>query len=77
MDSIFDVNRFSSVSRPSQRFMINGNEDICGSVVPEEVSEEVVVQQPKPELRKIKRNRTPKNFGLEFQFYLIEGTMDE
>ncbi|GKA00986.1 hypothetical protein Tco_0673651 [Tanacetum coccineum] len=29
------------------------------------------------ELRKIKRNRTLKNFGLEFQFYLIEGTMDE
>ncbi|GJR58181.1 hypothetical protein Tco_1500343 [Tanacetum coccineum] len=24
-----------------------------------------------------KRNMTPKNFGLEFQLYLIEGTRDE
>ncbi|GJX54943.1 zinc finger, CCHC-type containing protein [Tanacetum coccineum] len=46
------------------------------NVVPEEVTEEVV-QQPEPELRKSKRNRTPKNFGLEFQLYLIEGTRDE
>ncbi|GJW83824.1 zinc finger, CCHC-type containing protein [Tanacetum coccineum] len=45
-------------------------------VVPEEVTKEVV-QQPKPELRKSKRNRTPKNFGPEFQLYLIEGTRDE
>ncbi|GJZ83038.1 zinc finger, CCHC-type containing protein [Tanacetum coccineum] len=29
------------------------------------------------ELRKGKRNRTPKNFGPEFQLYLIEGTRDE
>ncbi|GJW35407.1 zinc finger, CCHC-type containing protein [Tanacetum coccineum] len=36
-----------------------------------------VVQQPEPELRKSKRNRTPKNFGPEFQLYLIEGTTDE
>ncbi|GJX88235.1 zinc finger, CCHC-type containing protein, partial [Tanacetum coccineum] len=33
--------------------------------------------QPEPELRKSKRNKTPKNFGLEFQLYLIEGTKDE
>ncbi|GKB92895.1 zinc finger, CCHC-type containing protein [Tanacetum coccineum] len=50
--------------------------DIGGSVVPEEVTEEVV-QQPKPELIKSKRNRTPKNFRPEFQLYLIEGTRDE
>ncbi|GKD81365.1 zinc finger, CCHC-type containing protein [Tanacetum coccineum] len=43
----------------------NGNEDIGGLVVPEEVTEEVV-QQPEPELRKSKRNRTPNNFGPEF-----------
>ncbi|GKC93391.1 hypothetical protein Tco_1158833 [Tanacetum coccineum] len=67
--------RLSSVPRPSLR-ILNGTEDIGGSVVPEEVTEEVV-QQPKPELRKSKRNRTPKNFGPEFQLYLIEGTMDE
>ncbi|GJW70894.1 zinc finger, CCHC-type containing protein [Tanacetum coccineum] len=63
--------RFSSVPRPSLRIP-NGTEDIGGSVVPEEV-----VQQPEPELRKSKRNRTPKDFGPEFQLYLIEGTRDE
>ncbi|GKA67814.1 hypothetical protein Tco_0767731 [Tanacetum coccineum] len=73
---IFDENRFSLVPRPSQRFMINGTEDIGGSVVPKEVTEEVV-QQPELELRKRKRNRTPKNFGPEFQLYLIKGTRDE
>ncbi|GJU94206.1 zinc finger, CCHC-type containing protein [Tanacetum coccineum] len=74
-DVIFDENRFSSVPRPSLRIP-NGTEDIGGSVVPEEVTEEVV-QQPEPELRKSKRNRTPKDFGPEFQLYLIEGTRDE
>ncbi|GJU27572.1 retrovirus-related pol polyprotein from transposon TNT 1-94 [Tanacetum coccineum] len=53
--------------------MINRTEDIDDSMVPEKVSEEVVVQQPEPELK----NRTPKNFGSEFQLYLIEGTSDE
>ncbi|GKA90844.1 zinc finger, CCHC-type containing protein [Tanacetum coccineum] len=53
-----------------------GTEDIGVSVVPEEVIEEVV-QQPESELRKSKRNRTPKNFRHEFQLYLIEGTRDE
>ncbi|GKC15579.1 hypothetical protein Tco_1012361 [Tanacetum coccineum] len=74
-DSIFYENRFSSVPRPSLRIP-NGTEDIGGSVVPEEVTEEVV-QQPEPELRKSKRNRTPKAFGPGFQLYLIEGTRDE
>ncbi|GJS90724.1 putative ribonuclease H-like domain-containing protein [Tanacetum coccineum] len=64
-DAIFDENRFSSVPRPSLRIP-NGTEDIGGSVVPKEVTEEVV-QQPEPELRKSKRNRTPKDFGPEFQ----------
>nr|GEV65377.1 zinc finger, CCHC-type [Tanacetum cinerariifolium] len=71
MDAIFDENRFSSVSRPSLRIP-NGTEDISGLVVPEEV-----VQQLELELRKSKMNRTPTNFGPEFQLYLIEGTMDE
>ncbi|GJW51868.1 zinc finger, CCHC-type containing protein [Tanacetum coccineum] len=70
-DAIFDENRFSSVPRPSLGIP-NGTEDIGGSVVPEEV-----VQQPEPELRTSKRNRNPKNFGPEFQLYLIEGTQDE
>ncbi|GJS38510.1 zinc finger, CCHC-type containing protein [Tanacetum coccineum] len=53
-----------------------GTEDIGGSVVLKKVTEEVV-QQPEPELKKSKRNKTPKDFGPEFQLYLIEGTRDE
>ncbi|GKC61564.1 zinc finger, CCHC-type containing protein, partial [Tanacetum coccineum] len=74
-DAIFDENRFSSVPRPSLRIP-NGTEDIGDSVVPEEVTKEVV-QQPEPELRKSKRNRTLKDFRPEFQLYLVEGTRDE
>ncbi|GJR28147.1 zinc finger, CCHC-type containing protein, partial [Tanacetum coccineum] len=70
-DVIFDDNRLSLVPIPSLRIS-NGTEDIGGSVVPEEV-----VQQPEPELRKTKWNRTPKIFGSEFQLYLIKGTRDE
>ncbi|GKC54009.1 zinc finger, CCHC-type containing protein [Tanacetum coccineum] len=75
-DAIFDENKFSSVSRPSKRSLVKGTEDSGGSVVLEKVTEEVV-QQPEPELRKSKRHRTPKDFGPEFQLYLIEGTRDE
>ncbi|GJV88817.1 zinc finger, CCHC-type containing protein [Tanacetum coccineum] len=75
-DAIFDENRFSSVPRPSQRSLVNRTEDIGGSVVPEKVID-AVVQQPEPKLRKSKRHRTPKDFGPEFQLYLIEGTRDE
>ncbi|GJY76947.1 zinc finger, CCHC-type containing protein [Tanacetum coccineum] len=74
-DAIIDENRLSLVPRPSLSIP-KGTEDINGSVVLEEVIEEVV-QQPEPELRKIKRNRTPKDFRLEFQLHLIEGTRDE
>nr|GEU97986.1 zinc finger, CCHC-type [Tanacetum cinerariifolium] len=63
--TIINENRFSSVPK-----------DIGALVVPEEVTEKVV-QQPELELRKSKRNRTPKDFGLEFQLYLIEGTRDD
>ncbi|GKD16283.1 zinc finger, CCHC-type containing protein, partial [Tanacetum coccineum] len=44
--------------------------------VPKKVTEEVV-QQPEPDLRKSKRHMSPKDFGPEFQLYLIEGTRDE
>ncbi|GJY81458.1 zinc finger, CCHC-type containing protein [Tanacetum coccineum] len=64
-DAIFDENRFSSVPRPSQRSLKDGTEYIGGSVIPEEVIEDVV-QQPEPELRKSKRNRTLKNFRPKF-----------
>nr|GEU82411.1 hypothetical protein [Tanacetum cinerariifolium] len=50
-------------------------EDIISLVVPEEVIEKVVVQQP--ELKKSKKNRTSKNYGPEFQLYIIKGTWDE
>nr|GFA73842.1 hypothetical protein [Tanacetum cinerariifolium] len=70
-DAIFNENRLSSVYRPS--LMIpNGTEDNGGSVVTEEV-----VQQLEPELRKSKSHRTPKNIGPKSQLYLIEGTRDE
>ncbi|GKD66672.1 zinc finger, CCHC-type containing protein, partial [Tanacetum coccineum] len=75
-DATFDENRFSSVSRPSQRSLVNRTEHIGGLVVPEKVIDGVV-QQPEPELKKSKRHRTPKDFGPEFQLYLIEGTRDD
>nr|GEV41592.1 zinc finger, CCHC-type [Tanacetum cinerariifolium] len=75
-DVFFDEHRFSSVPRPSQRSLKDGTKDFGGSVVSERVTEEVV-QQPESELRKSKRHRTPKDFGPEFQLYLIEGTKDE
>nr|GFA02184.1 zinc finger, CCHC-type [Tanacetum cinerariifolium] len=75
MDDIFDENKFSSVPRPSLR-ILNETEDISGPVVPEEVTKEAV-QQPELELKKSKRNRTPKDFGPEFQLYLIEKINDE
>ncbi|GKE99655.1 hypothetical protein Tco_0023006 [Tanacetum coccineum] len=54
----------NKVLRPSLRIP-NGAEDNGGSVVPEEVLKEVV-QQPEPELRKSKKNRTSKNLRLKF-----------
>ncbi|GJZ22212.1 zinc finger, CCHC-type containing protein [Tanacetum coccineum] len=67
--------RFSSVPLPSQRSLVNGTKDIGCSMVHGKVTEEVV-QQPEPELRKSKKNKTLEDFGPEFQLYLIEGTRD-
>ncbi|GJS84932.1 zinc finger, CCHC-type containing protein [Tanacetum coccineum] len=75
-DAIFDEHRFSLVPRPSQRSLVRGNDDFGGSVVPEKVTNEIVPQS-EPELGKSKRHRTPKDFGPEFQLYLIKGTWDE
>ncbi|GKC47589.1 hypothetical protein Tco_1065311 [Tanacetum coccineum] len=75
-DAIFDENRFSSVPKPSQRSLIDGTKNFGGLVVPKEVTEEVV-QQPEPDLRKSKRNKTPKDFRPKFQLYLIKGIRDE
>nr|GEV23942.1 hypothetical protein [Tanacetum cinerariifolium] len=74
-DAIFDENRFILVPRPSLS-VPKETEDIGGSVVPEKVIEEVV-HQLEPELRKSKRNKTPKDFKHEFQLYLVERTRDE
>nr|GEV20957.1 integrase, catalytic region, zinc finger, CCHC-type, peptidase aspartic, catalytic [Tanacetum cinerariifolium] len=74
-DTILYENRFSSVPRPSFKIP-NETKDIGGLVVPEEVTKEIV-QQPKLELRKSKRNKTPKDYGPEFQLYLIQETRDE
>ncbi|GJW28810.1 zinc finger, CCHC-type containing protein [Tanacetum coccineum] len=75
-DAIFDEHRFSSVPKPSQTSLVKVTEDSGGSVVSEKVTDEIV-QQSKHELRKSKRHRTLKDFGPEFQLYLIEGTRDE
>ncbi|GKC07467.1 zinc finger, CCHC-type containing protein [Tanacetum coccineum] len=48
--------RFSSVPRPSQRYLVKGTEDSGGLVVPEKVIDEIV-QQSEPQLRKSKRHR--------------------
>nr|GEV06197.1 zinc finger, CCHC-type [Tanacetum cinerariifolium] len=74
-DVIFE-HMFLSVPRPSQRSLKDGTEDSGGSMGPEKVTDEIV-HQSEPELRKSKRHRTPKDFGTEFQLYLIEGTRDE
>ncbi|GJX67499.1 zinc finger, CCHC-type containing protein [Tanacetum coccineum] len=73
-DVIFDEHRFSYVPRPSQRSLVKGTKDSGGSVVSERITDEIV-QQSEP--RKSKRHRTPKDFGPEFQLYLVEGTRDE
>nr|GEU71807.1 zinc finger, CCHC-type [Tanacetum cinerariifolium] len=74
--AIFDENRFSSVPRQSQKSLVIRTKDIGGLVVLKKVTKEVV-QQPEPELKKSKRNRSSKDFGPDFQLYLIEGTRDE
>nr|GEW49304.1 zinc finger, CCHC-type [Tanacetum cinerariifolium] len=74
-DAIFDENMFSYVPRPSQTSLVKGTEDSGGSVVSKRVTDKIV-QQSEPELKKSKRQRTPKDFGPEFQLYLIEETRD-
>ncbi|GKA02911.1 zinc finger, CCHC-type containing protein [Tanacetum coccineum] len=51
--------------------------EMTAPVLHNKMATEDVVQQPKPKLRKSKKNRTLKDFGPEFQLYLIEGTRDE
>ncbi|GKB82420.1 zinc finger, CCHC-type containing protein [Tanacetum coccineum] len=66
---LFVLQLFSSVPRPSHKSLINGTEDIGGLVVLKEVTKEVVVQQPEPELKKSKRyHRSADCYGINSQF---------
>ncbi|GJT38597.1 hypothetical protein Tco_0938462 [Tanacetum coccineum] len=71
--SLFNVLHVPNI----KKILVKWHNIVNDIVVPEEVLEEVVTQEPNLELRKGKRNRTPKNFGHEFQLYLIEGTRNE
>nr|GEV71578.1 zinc finger, CCHC-type [Tanacetum cinerariifolium] len=51
-----------NVPRPSIKIP-NGTQDIGGSAVPEEI-----IQQHEPDIRKSKKNRTPMNFGHDFNY---------
>ncbi|GKA07000.1 zinc finger, CCHC-type containing protein [Tanacetum coccineum] len=73
-NAIFDEHMFSYVPRSSQRSLVKGTVDSGGLVVSERVTDEIV-QQFEP--RKSKRHRTPKDFGPDFQLYLVEGTRDK
>ncbi|GJT87121.1 zinc finger, CCHC-type containing protein [Tanacetum coccineum] len=75
-DAIFDENRFSSVPRPSLRIP-NETKDIGGSVVLEEVTEEVVTQQPEPELRKGTRDEDSEQHSYCFNVEDDPKTFDE
>ncbi|GJS75798.1 hypothetical protein Tco_0725679 [Tanacetum coccineum] len=76
-DAIYDENKFSSVPRPSQRSLINGTEDIGASMVPEKVTEEVLVQQPEPELRKRTRDEDSDRHSYCFNVEDDPKTFDE
>ncbi|GKE53896.1 zinc finger, CCHC-type containing protein, partial [Tanacetum coccineum] len=75
-DAIFDENRFSSVPRPTLRIP-NETKDIGGSVVLEEVTEEVVTQQPEPELRKGTRDEDSEQYSYCFNVEDDHKTFDE
>nr|GEW91706.1 zinc finger, CCHC-type [Tanacetum cinerariifolium] len=66
-DAIFDKNRLSSIPRPSLRIP-SGTKDIGGSVVLEEVTEEVVTQQPEPGLEKEKEIGLQRILDLNFNY---------
>ncbi|KAJ9538049.1 hypothetical protein OSB04_030782 [Centaurea solstitialis] len=61
-DAIFDEERFSSIPRPK---------DLISNI-------DEGISDPEPlVVRKSKRGRIAKNFGSEFQLYLVEGSRDE
>nr|GEV36192.1 zinc finger, CCHC-type [Tanacetum cinerariifolium] len=63
------------VIKPNDSLAINSIIKSRYAIFDEQRVTDEIVQQS--ELRKSKRHRTPKDFGLEFQLYLIERTRDE
>ena len=68
-DAIFDETRFSSIPRPRDMIASSSNSQVDNhGSVPTTVE---------PELRKSKRGRIAKDFGSDFQLYLVEGSREE
>nr|GEU73229.1 zinc finger, CCHC-type [Tanacetum cinerariifolium] len=63
------------VIKPNDSVAINSIIELRDAIFDEHRVTDKIVQQS--ELRKSKRHRNPKDFGPEFQLYLIEGTRDE
>ncbi|GKD08261.1 hypothetical protein Tco_1187946 [Tanacetum coccineum] len=68
-DTIFDENRFSSISRPKD-IIPNSDESQI-----DDHSNDVPSETPEP--RKGKRARKAKSYGSDFQLYLVEGSIDQ
>ncbi|KAD5961709.1 hypothetical protein E3N88_13182 [Mikania micrantha] len=67
-DAIFDEERFSSISRPKDMIVSSSNsEEINHKEIPSTSTEP----------RRSKRARIAKDFGFDFQLYLVEGSRDE
>nr|KAJ0202034.1 hypothetical protein LSAT_V11C600337700 [Lactuca sativa] len=69
-DAIFDELRYSSIQRPKDLIP-------SSSEVPKSDGKEVVSIPETQQLRKSKRGRVAKNFGDEFQLFLVEGSRDK
>ena len=69
-DAIFDETRFSSITRPK---------DLISNVNEGQTSETLEgISYPEPQqIRKSERGRIAKNFGSDFQLYLVERSRDE
>ena len=69
-DAIFDETRFSSIPRPKD--LISNVDEGQNSETLKRISD-LEAQQ----VRKSERGRIAKNFGSDFQLYLVEGSRDE
>nr|GEW69960.1 zinc finger, CCHC-type [Tanacetum cinerariifolium] len=73
---IDDAYRFY-VIKPNDLVSINSVNELRYAIFDEHRLTDEIVQQFELQLRKSKRHKTPKDFGPEFQLYLIKGTGDE